>query len=188
MDPQSPSRRSFFLQGSAFPLSLAAAPLVRAADAPASAEPDGIARDAASIHQEPRFQAPRDRIYRILTSSELFDQVVKRSSAASVVLKPGAPATRIDAVPGGEFVLFGGYVTGRTIELVPGKRLVQAWRPMSWPEGIFSIVRFSLEDAGGATRLVLDHTGFPTDQAEHLAQGWHINYWNPIAEVAGGKA
>src|SRR5215468_2411618 len=45
---------------------------------------------------------------------------------------------------GGAFSLFGGYITGRELELVPGRRIVQAWRVASWPVGIFSIVRFDL--------------------------------------------
>jgi hypothetical protein len=34
--------------------------------------------------------------------------------------------------------------------------------------------------AAGAP-LVLDHDGFPAGQGEHLAKGWHQNYWEPLA-------
>jgi predicted TIM-barrel fold metal-dependent hydrolase len=30
------------------------------------------------------------------------------------------------------------------------------------------------------TRIVFDHTGFPKGQAQHLAEGWKANYWEPL--------
>jgi activator of HSP90 ATPase len=44
---------------------------------------------------------------------------------------------------GGTFTLFGGYVTGRNLEMLPDERLVQAWRAGSWKPGAFSIAAFS---------------------------------------------
>jgi hypothetical protein len=38
--------------------------------------------------------------------------------------------------------MFGGDISGRNVELVPGRRAVQAWRSNAWPEGVYSIVRF----------------------------------------------
>jgi hypothetical protein len=57
---------------------------------------------------------------------------------------------------------------------------VQAWRVKSWEPGVYSIARFELRAEGAGTRLVLDHVGFPEGQAEHLGQGWHANYWEPL--------
>ena len=42
-----------------------------------------------------------------------------------------APA-ELDPEPGGEFSCFGGMIVGRTIENIPGQRLVQAWRVANW--------------------------------------------------------
>ena len=55
---------------------------------------------------------------------------------------------------------------------------MQAWRSASWPAGVWSIVSFKLKPQGSGTRLVLDHTGFPEDQRDHLAAGWDANYWS----------
>jgi activator of HSP90 ATPase len=90
---------------------------------------------------------------------------------------------KIVGAPGGEFSLFGGYITGRNIELVPSERVVQAWRAQSWGVGIYSVARFELVEQGAGTKIIFDHTGFPVGQAEHLAQGWRANYWEPIAKV-----
>ncbi len=78
---------------------------------------------------------------------------------------------------GGTFSLFDGHIIGRNLELVPGRRIVQAWRVVPWPEGVYSIARFDLNPQGSVTHLVFDHTGFPTELAEHLASGWQENYW-----------
>jgi activator of HSP90 ATPase len=93
----------------------------------------------------------------------------------------GAPANG-DSTEGSAFSAFGGYVTGRHVELVPDKRVVQAWRTKTWPEGVYSIVRFELRSDGAGTKLLFDHDGFPEEQAEHLAKGWSANYWENIAK------
>jgi uncharacterized protein YndB with AHSA1/START domain len=175
-----------------FAASLATVPVVLAtawgraasgATEPAPTRDDGISRDAAAIHQEVVFQAARERVYRTLTTTEQFDRVIRLSAAAAMAEKPGAAATHIESGLGSAFTLFGGYVTGRQIELVPAERIVQVWRAASWEPGAFSLVRFVLRDDGTHTRLVFDHRGFPGDQAEHLANGWHLNYWDPMAKV-----
>ncbi len=139
-----------------------------------------ISHTCAAIHQEVVFKASRKRIYEALTETKQFDKVVHLSEAMKGGMPPGAPPTEISREVGGPFTLFGGYVSGRHIELIPNERIVQAWRPQSWKPGIYSIVKFELADEGAGTKLVLDHTGFPDGQAEHLAGGWKVNYWEPL--------
>lgn len=150
-------------------------------DSPVAGSPaDGITHSSASIHQEVTVLAPCSRVYRVLTEAAEFDQVVRLSAAASYAARPGAAPTTIQAEVGGGFRLFGGYITGQLIELVPDTRIVQVWRSGGWEPGAYSIVAFTLQDSGQGSRLLLDHHGFPDDQAEHLAEGWRVNYWHPI--------
>jgi activator of HSP90 ATPase len=95
-------------------------------------------------------------------------------------MKLGNNPTEITAVAGSAFSLFGGYVSGRQIELVPNERIVQAWRAGGWGPGAYSIARFDLVEDGSGTRIVFDHLGFPRGQAQHLAAGWKVNYWEPL--------
>ena len=120
-----------------------------------------------SIHQEVLIDATAGRIYDALTDAARFAALT------------GAPA-QIDAEAGGAFSCFGGMITGRNIELVPGQRLVQAWRAGSWPAGTYSIVRFELRPEGAATRVVFDQAGFPPEQQPHLEAGWQKMYWEPL--------
>jgi activator of HSP90 ATPase len=165
-------------------LAAGAATLSCAATHPArSAEStDRVSRTAEALHQEPVFRASRHRVYGALTKPEEFNQVMARSDALKSKAVEAQSAV-IDARPGGAFALFGGYVSGRFIELVPDALIVQAWRAGSWPQGVYSVARFELRGEGTGSRIVFDHTGFPVGQADHLAAGWYANYWNPLREV-----
>jgi|SRR5580693_309505 activator of HSP90 ATPase len=144
------------------------------AGASALAGGEEISRNAESIHQEVMFKASRKRVYEALTDAEQFTKVVRLSKA------PGGPAAAISKEAGGAFSAFGGYITGRHIELVPNERIVQAWRAGGWEAGKYSIARFELKEQGEQTKLVFDHTGLPNGDAEHLLEGWNTNYWEPL--------
>src|SRR5258707_13994521 len=140
----------------------------------------GLTFAAEAIHQEIAFAASRARVYAALTDAGKFDAVTRLSDAAKS-MRLNATPTEIDPVEGGAFVLSGDYILGRTIELVPDTRIVQAWREKTWPPGAFSIVSFALSDVpGGGAKLVFDHTGFPAGAGHHLTIGWYENYWEPM--------
>jgi activator of HSP90 ATPase len=73
-----------------------------------------------TIHQEVVFNASTERIYEVLTDAKQFSEIT------------GAP-TEITTEAGGSFSCFGGMIFGRNIELLPGKRIVQAWRVANCP-------------------------------------------------------
>src|SRR5208282_6506071 len=86
-----------------------------------------ISHTAESIHQEPVFKANRKRVYEALTDSKQFDKVIQLSGVMQAMNLGDKPA-EISREVGGTFTLFGGYITGRQVELVPNERIVQAWR------------------------------------------------------------
>jgi activator of HSP90 ATPase len=123
---------------------------------------------SATIHQERDFEAEPQRVYRALLDTGEFGALT------------GA-ATEIGDAAGAPFTAFDGYITGRQLELVPGRRIVQAWRASGWSEGVYSIARFELDAVDSGTRVVFDHTGFPEHERDHLAKGWDSHYWEPLA-------
>jgi activator of HSP90 ATPase len=141
---------------------------------------DGISHAAESIHQEPLFPASRKRVYEALTVTSLFDKIVKLSGAMQSGMALGKKPTAISRQVGGAFSLFGGHIVGRHIELEPSQRIVQAWRVVDWNPGVYSIVKFELVEQGANTKILFDHTGFPVGGAQHLAEGWTANYWEPL--------
>jgi activator of HSP90 ATPase len=154
---------------------------LKSTEAWAGAEEE-ISRTAESIHQEALFKASRKRVYEALTDASQFDKVIQLSGAMQS-MHLGDKPTEISREVGGAFTLFGGYITGRHIELVPNERIVQAWRTGGWAPGVYSITKFELVQQGSGTRIVFDHTGFPKGEAEVLASGWKAHYWEPLAKL-----
>jgi activator of HSP90 ATPase len=162
-----PTRRSV-LGGIAVALSsLSAGSYAAAKPQKAEKEMPGAESRRTSLHQEIALNASPARIYAVLLDSKLF-------AAFS-----GLPA-EIDPKAGGAFSMFGKMILGRNVELIPDKRIVQAWRPASWNPGEYSIVRFELAGQDSRTNLILDHTGFPEGKFADLDSGWHERYWEPL--------
>jgi activator of HSP90 ATPase len=120
------------------------------------------------IHQEVVLNASPAKVYEALMDSAQHAAFTANGEA------------EISREVGGPFRAHGGAIVGRNVELVPNRRIVQAWRVANWPEGVYSIVRFELSADGAATRLVLDHVGVPDDQRPHIDAGWHSRYWEPL--------
>jgi uncharacterized protein YndB with AHSA1/START domain len=158
-----PARRQVLAGAAALLGGLAANAGVRADEARDTPETHG----RTSLHQEIDFTAPPHRIYEALLDDKQF--------AAFTGFK-----ARIDRAVGGELWMFNGRITGRNVELVPDRRIVQAWRDNAWDPGIYSLVKFELVSQGAGTRVVLDHTGFAPGNFWHLDPGWYERYWNPL--------
>ena len=93
------------------------------------AEAEGeISHTAESIHQEPVFKANRKHVYEALTDAQQFNKVAQIIAAKEPSISLEKAPTQISREAGGAFLLFGGIIMGRHIELVPNERIVQAWR------------------------------------------------------------
>jgi activator of HSP90 ATPase len=161
-NPRAQARRKF-VAGMAVSLgSMAAGSGVMAQAARAIQKPNADPLRT-SLRYKIEFKVPPGRIYDALLDPAQFTRLT------------GAPA-EIDAKAGGAFSLFGARIVGRNIELVPGLRIVQAWRPAHWDAGVYSIVRFELKPLPAGASLTLDHTGFPEGDADSLDKGWHQHY------------
>jgi len=130
-----------------------------------------------TIHQEVNFSVSPQRLYEALLSSKQFSDCTKKSFPNFT-----AKSANIDSMVGGTFSVFDGHIIGRILELVPNQRIVEAWRVVDWPEGVYSIARFDLETQGSGTKLIFDHVGFPQGLKEHLAIGWTQHYWEALTK------
>ena len=133
-----------------------------------------VTKTSEAIHQEITLSASAARVYAALTDAPQFTKLMAFGSMKT------APPAEIARDVGGTFSLFAGHIIGRQLELVPNQRIVQAWRVVDWPAGVYSVARFEISDRAGKSVLVFDHTGFPNGLGEHLAQGWRTNYWEPL--------
>jgi activator of HSP90 ATPase len=143
---------------------------------------DGLSHTSEAIRQEIMFDAGPRRVYEALTSGKHFDAITRLSDGDALLKAAGAKPTMISSDVGGVFTLFGGYITGRNLEMLQDERLVQAWRAGGWNPGAFSIATFSFTRDGTRTKLSFEHRGFPDGEGASLAQGWHVHYWAPLAK------
>lgn len=92
----------------------------------------------------------------------------------------GSPA-QVDGSVGGEFSAWDGYISGRTLELTPNQRIVQAWRTSEFSEEApDSRLELLLEEVAGGTKVAITHSEMPEAQVESYRQGWEDFYFKPM--------
>jgi len=95
-------------------------------------------------------------------------------------------AAKVDGKVGGKFSAWDGYIFGRTLELTPNQRIVQAWRTSEFPdEAPDSHLEVLLEEVDGGTKVTLTHSNLPEGQADSYQQGWDDFYFKPMKEHFG---
>tara|TARA_R110002111_G_scaffold12677_1_gene37048 strand:- start:259 stop:525 length:267 start_codon:yes stop_codon:yes gene_type:complete len=84
--------------------------------------------------------------------------------------------------------MFGdGYISGKNLELEPGRRIVQSWRGSSYKDSDQdSQIEIVFEAVKGGTKITLKHTNVPDDQGSHDPD-WTTHYFEPMAKHFGGS-
>jgi uncharacterized protein YndB with AHSA1/START domain len=128
-----------------------------------------------TIKQRVRFKAEPAVVYDLLADSRKHSEVTGRAATISRKI-------------GGTFSAGDDEITGVNVDLVPARRIVQAWRHRRFPEGIFSMAAITLAPtADGGTELVLTHRGVPKDLIPETEQAWRDQYWSRIRAYLDGK-
>jgi activator of HSP90 ATPase len=122
------------------------------------------------IRQTVTFKAKANDVYEALMDSRKHARFTGRKA-------------KISRKIGGEFNVHDGYITGKNLELVPDKLIVQEWRASEWPAGVTSKVTFALTKIKGGTRLSFRHTGVPAEHHDGIKQGWIDSYWTPMKKL-----
>ena len=112
--------------------------------------------------------APAERIYAAWLSS---DEHTAFTGDKAVV----------EPFVGGRHTTFDGYASGQTVELQPGRRIVQTWRAEDFPVGSpDSRVEVTLEETVGGTMVTILHTDIPSGQGTNCRDGWIKYYLEPL--------
>ena len=129
-----------------------------------------------TIKQRVKFKAEPATVYDLLADSRKHTAVTGRKATIS---------TKI----GGTFSIDGDDVTGVNVDLVPARRIVQAWRQRRFPEGVFSMAAFTLTPTpDGGTELVLTHRGVPKWLIDGTEENWRNEYWAPMKALFAQRA
>jgi uncharacterized protein YndB with AHSA1/START domain len=114
----------------------------------------------------------------LATPRQIYDAWM--SSEGHTEMTGGAPAA-VEAHVGGDHTAWDGYITGKTLALVPGRKIVQSWRTSEFAKRHGdSKIEVTLEPDGEGTRLTLRHSEVPTSQASDYKSGWVENYFEPM--------
>lgn len=94
----------------------------------------------------------------------------------------GADAS-IDARVGGDYKAWDGYITGQTLALDPGHRIMQSWRTDDFTEDdLDSEIEVLFEAVEDGTRVTIHHSDVPVLQRGYEERGWEENYFVPMQE------
>lgn len=128
-----------------------------------------------TIKQKVKFKASPETIYEYISDSKKLTNLT--GEIAIIGQKVGS-----------SFSIMKGKVTGIIVDFLPAKRMVQAWRRLDFPEGIFSMASFTLrETPDGGTELILTHRGVPKELIPEVEQDWKGNFWDKIHKEIQSK-
>jgi activator of HSP90 ATPase len=101
----------------------------------------------------------------------------------TIELWSGYPAI-MGSEPGSEFSLWEGDITGRNLEFVQDKKLVQEWFFGDQDEK--SIVTITINPDRENSLVTVEHTNIPDEEFNDIAEGWReyyigaiISFFNP---------
>jgi activator of HSP90 ATPase len=97
----------------------------------------------------------------------------------------GGEAT-CEAVVGGDFSAWDGYITGKIISLIPNQEIVQTWRTTEFSENDEdSEVTIQFVETNDGCDVILTHKNIPAGQPDY-AQGWEDYYFTPMTDYFEG--
>jgi activator of HSP90 ATPase len=126
---------------------------------------------AGTIKQEVIFSAKPEVIFDLIMNEEKHAEFTQSEVTMSSEI-------------GGAFSTYDGYITGKNIELVLGKKIVQEWHfdEEEWDENHFSICTFIFEPFQDGTKMTFTQTNIPEHKVEALESGWEEHYWEPMMD------
>lgn len=145
-----------------------------------------IATSTTSIHKVVRYAHPRAKVWQALTDPALMGKWLMRPEGFAPVV-----GTRFILRAEGPQRGWRGFVECEVLAVEPQRRLEYSW--IGDPDHSPLRLRFTLEDDGAGTKLVLDHTGFEGFSGWLLAKvvmgpGWSRMLAKRLAGVLGAAS
>lgn len=113
------------------------------------------------------------------TPAQIYKAWLSSAGHSAMTGNPAKATARL----GGKFTAWDGYISGRTLELEPDHRIVQAWRTSEFAnDAPDSRLEISLQATKSGTKVTLTHTEIPPGQAASYKQGWEDFYFKPMKE------
>ncbi|XP_058058153.1 activator of 90 kDa heat shock protein ATPase homolog 1 isoform X1 [Anopheles bellator] len=132
----------------------------------------GCKMDVKTLSTVEKFQCRANELYDALTRADMVTAFTRGY-------------VKQDLFKGGDFVYFGGNISGKFEEIETNKKIVQTWRYKQWPSGHFSTVTIELEQKEDHTELHLTQTMIPAAEYEMTRHNWQRYYWDSIRSAFG---
>lgn len=110
-------------------------------------------------------------------NAEASDVYAALTNPYTIELWSGYPA-QMTTEPGSEFSLWEGDISGRNIEFVPDRKVVQEWYFGDQEEK--SIVTITIAPEGENSAVTVEHTNIPDEDFNDIAEGWREYYMGAI--------
>jgi activator of HSP90 ATPase len=124
-------------------------------------------------------------VFKNTSPAKLYSMYLDSKQHAAIT---GGVAAKISAKEGAKFSAHDEYITGKNLQLVKDKLIVQSWRGSDWNKGdADSTFILQFEPKGKDTVMYMTHANIPDKHADGIKQGWVDHYWNPWKEVLSGK-
>jgi activator of HSP90 ATPase len=123
-----------------------------------------------TIQQTVTLRAPAEKLYDMYLSPKFHAEIT------------GGPVT-ISRIAGTRFRAFGGMISGKTLQVVPKRLIIQSLRGKDWKPGDLDstlIISFLPDKEGG--RIELIHVNVPEYDYNDVNDGWEKYYWQPWRE------
>lgn len=122
-----------------------------------------------TLKQSITFSAPAHEVFELLIDEKKHAELTDSK-------------TLIDRRPGGSFSTYDGGITGKNLEVVQDRKIVQLWtiETEGWPAGHMSRATFAFEEKAGKTKLTLTHADIPAAAFKDIQDGWKQYYWTPM--------
>lgn len=114
-------------------------------------------------------QGPTEDVYMALTNP------------FTIGLWTGEEGAIMSTEPGSEFSIMGDSITGKNIEFIENKKIVQQWY-FGEDEETPSIVTIKLHNHKEGTSVELLHTNIPDEAYEDIVDGWNTIYFKGLRD------
>jgi activator of HSP90 ATPase len=111
-------------------------------------------------------------------NAEASDVYSALTNPFTIELWSGYPA-EMSEEPGSEFTLWDGDISGRNLEFIKDRKLVQEWYFGDQEEK--SIVTIEIKPEGEDSVVTVEHSNIPNDDFDQIAEGWREFYMGAIA-------
>ena len=123
-------------------------------------------------------------VFRNTTTKSIYDLYMNAKLHGMIT----GGAVKISEKIGSKLEVFGGYITGKTLQVIKNKLVVQQWHGSDWDaKADNSVFVLSFEKKGKDAILNVFHANIPDDKVKGLDKGWHDHYWNPWKQYLAGK-